>query len=69
MSVQKKDILPAKGKLGIMLVGLGAVSTTFVAGVEMIRKGKAKPIGSQAWMGTARIGKRTEKNFVKINEI
>jgi myo-inositol-1-phosphate synthase len=69
MSARKMDILPAKGKLGIMLVGLGAVSTTFIAGVEMIRKGAAKPIGSQAWMGTARIGKRTEKKFIKLNEL
>ncbi len=40
------EIAPASGKLGILLVGLGAVSTTFVAGVEAIRKGTAKPIGS-----------------------
>ncbi|MBW2278939.1 MAG: inositol-3-phosphate synthase, partial [Deltaproteobacteria bacterium] len=52
-----------------MLVGLGAVSTTFVAGVEMIRSGQAKPIGCQAWMGTARLGKRTENRFVKLNEL
>jgi myo-inositol-1-phosphate synthase len=65
----KLDIKPAEGKLGIMLVGLGAVSTTFVAGVELIRKGLAKPIGSQAWMGTARLGKRTENRFVKLDEL
>jgi myo-inositol-1-phosphate synthase len=62
-------IKPAEGKLGIMLVGLGAVSTTFIAGVEMIRKGFSKPIGCQAWMGTARLGKRTENRFVKLNEL
>ncbi len=66
---KKMDIRPAQGKLGIMLVGLGAVSTTFIAGVELIRKGLAKPIGSQAWMGTARLGKRTDKRFVKLNEL
>ncbi len=69
MDYEKIEIQPAKGKLGIMLVGLGAVSTTFVAGVEMIRKGLAKPIGSQAWMGTARLGKRTENKFVKLSEL
>jgi myo-inositol-1-phosphate synthase len=62
-------VTPAEGKLGIMLVGLGAVSTTFVAGVEMIRKGLARPIGSQAWMGTARLGKRTENRTVRISEL
>jgi myo-inositol-1-phosphate synthase len=66
---KKLDIRPATGKLGIMLVGLGAVSTTFIAGAQMIRKGLAKPIGSQAWMGTARLGKRTENRFVKLNEL
>jgi myo-inositol-1-phosphate synthase len=69
MNAPKPDIRPADGKLGIMLVGLGAVSTTFVAGVEMIRKDLAQPIGSQAWMGTARIGKRTEKKFVKLGKL
>lgn len=69
MSKSKIEIKPANGKLGIMLVGLGAVSTTFIAGVEMIRKGLTKPIGCQAWMGTARLGKRTENKFVKLNEL
>ncbi|MDD5309399.1 MAG: inositol-3-phosphate synthase [Deltaproteobacteria bacterium] len=69
MSKQSLDIKPAKGKLGVMLVGLGAVSTTFIAGVELIRKGLAKPLGSQAWMGTARLGKRTENRTVKISEL
>ncbi len=69
MGYEKMEIQPASGKLGIMLVGLGAVTTTFMAGVEMIRKGLAKPIGSQAWMGTARLGKRTDDRFVKLNEL
>jgi len=69
MSQKPYEIAPATGKLGVMLVGLGAVSTTFVAGVEMIRKGLRKPIGCQAWMGTARLGKRTENRFVKLNEL
>jgi len=69
MEYEKLDIAPATGKLGVLLVGLGAVSTTFVAGVEMIRKGLAQPIGCQAWMGTARLGKRSENRFVKLHEL
>jgi len=57
---QSLDIAPAKGKLGILLVGLGAVSTTTIAGVMAIRKNLAKPIGSLTQMGTIRLGKRTE---------
>ncbi len=56
-----QDIAPAKGKLGIALVGLGAVSTTFIAGVELIRKGLSKPIGSLTQQGHIRLGKRTDK--------
>src|SRR5215467_12195653 len=61
-----------KGKLGVLMVGLGAVSTTFVAGVEAIKKGLAEPIGSLTQMGTIRLGKRTEnrvplvRDFVKL---
>ena len=63
------DIVPARGKLGIMLVGLGAVSTTFIAGVFAIRKGLAQPIGSLTQMGTIRLGKRTEARSPKIAEL
>src|SRR4026209_2022003 len=63
------SIQSAKGKLGILLVGLGAVSTTVIAGVFAIRKGLAKPIGSLTQMGTIRLGKRTEGRTPKINEI
>jgi myo-inositol-1-phosphate synthase len=63
------DIAPARGKLGVLLVGLGAVSTTTIAGVLAIRKGFAKPIGSLTQMGTVRLGKRTEGRSPKINEI
>jgi myo-inositol-1-phosphate synthase len=59
---------PAKGKLGIMIPGMGAVATTFVAGVEAVRKGIAKPIGSLTQMGTIRLGKRTEGRSPKIKE-
>ncbi len=62
------EIAPIGGKLGILLVGLGAVSTTFVAGVEAIRKGTAKPIGSLTQMGTIRLGKRTENRSPKIKD-
>ena len=54
------EIAPAQGKLGVLLVGLGAVSTTFVAGTLLIRKGLASPTGSLAQMGTIRLGKRNE---------
>ncbi len=55
------NIAPAQGKLGILLVGLGAVSTTTIAGVIAIRKGLAQPIGSLTQMGTIRLGKRTDE--------
>ena len=61
MPVAKQaEISPAEGKLGVLLVGLGAVSTTFIAGVEAIKKGFAQPIGSLTQMGTIRLGKRTD---------
>src|SRR4030095_9314683 len=58
------DIAPAQGKLGILLVGLGAVSTTTIAGVIAIRKGLGKPIGSLTQMGTLRLGQRTDHDVV-----
>ena len=64
----KGDIAPAKGKLGIMIPGMGAVATTFVAGVEAVREGIAHPIGSLTQMGTIRLGKRTEGRSPKIND-
>ena len=66
---------PAKGKLGVMVVGLGAVATTMIAGVEAVRRGLAKPIGSLTQMGTVRLGKRTDnqsplvKDFVPLAEL
>ena len=63
-----RDIAPATGKLGVMLVGLGAVSTTFIAGVENVRRGRAKPIGSLSQMATIRLGKRTDKRAPKIKD-
>jgi myo-inositol-1-phosphate synthase len=66
--VKNLEIAPAKGKLGILLVGLGAVSTTTIAGVLAIRKGLANPIGSLTQMGTIRLGKRTEGRSPRIKE-
>jgi myo-inositol-1-phosphate synthase len=69
------EIAAAKGKLGILIVGLGAVATTFVAGVEAVRKGIAAPIGSLTQMGTIRLGKRTDgrspmiKDFVPLADL
>jgi myo-inositol-1-phosphate synthase len=57
-----------KGKLGVLLVGLGAVSTTFIAGVEAIKRGIAEPIGSLTQMGTIRLGKRTENRVPVIKD-
>ncbi len=54
------DIKPATGKLGILMPGMGAVATTFIAGVMAARKGIAKPIGSLTQMGRIRLGKRTD---------
>ena len=63
------DIAPPDGKLAVLLPGLGAVSTTFIAGVQAIRKGLAKPIGSLTQMGTIRLGKRTENCRPNIREL
>ena len=69
------DIRPASGKLGILLPGMGAVATTFIAGVEAIRRGLSKPIGSLTQMGTIRLGKRTDgrspliKDFVPLTKL
>src|SRR5713101_5955198 len=62
------EIQAPKGKLGVMLPGMGAVATTFVAGVEAIRKGLAAPIGSLTQMGTVRLGKRTESRAPQVKE-
>jgi myo-inositol-1-phosphate synthase len=70
MAIQKgAEIAPAKGKLGVLLVGLGAVSTTFIAGVEAIKRGIAEPIGSLTQMGAIRLGKRTENRVPLIKDL
>ena len=63
------EIKPATGKLGIMMPGMGAVATTFMAGVEAIRRGVSKPIGSLTQMGTVRLGKRTDNRSPLIKEL
>jgi myo-inositol-1-phosphate synthase len=70
-----RPIAPAEGKLGVLLPGMGAVATTFIAGVEAIRRGISKPIGSLTQMGTVRLGKRTDnrspliRDFVPLTDI
>jgi myo-inositol-1-phosphate synthase len=59
---------PATGRLGVLTPGLGAVATTFIAGVESIRRGLSKPIGSLTQMATIRLGKRTDKRSPYIKE-
>jgi myo-inositol-1-phosphate synthase len=69
------NIAPATGKLGVLLVGLGAVATTTIAGVMAIRKGLAPPIGSLTQMGTIRLGKRSDgrspriKDFIPLTDL
>ena len=58
----------AEGTLGILIPGLGAVATTFIAGVEAVKKGLAQPFGSLTQMSNIRLGKRTENRFPKIKE-
>jgi myo-inositol-1-phosphate synthase len=68
MRAAERPIEDAQGKLGVLLVGLGAVSSTFVAGVELIKKGVGQPIGSLTQFGTIRLGKRTEKRTPRIRD-
>src|SRR5437660_5601105 len=69
------NIKPATGRLGVLTPGLGAVATTFIAGVEAVRRGHARPIGSLTQMATIRLGKRTEnrspliKDFVPLADL
>lgn len=64
----KKSIEEPRGKLGVLVPGMGAVGTTFMAGVIAIRKGLGQPIGSLTQMGTIRIGKRTDDRVPKIKD-
>ena len=62
-------VKPAEGKLGIMIVGLGAVSSTFITGVLMARKGLAKPVGSMTQYDKIRVGKGADKKYLSYSEI
>ncbi|TFG63094.1 MAG: inositol-3-phosphate synthase [Gemmatimonadales bacterium] len=64
-----REILPAEGRLGVLLVGLGAVATTTIAGVESIRRGLSRPIGSLTQMSTIRLGKRTDARTPLIKDL
>ncbi len=64
-----RPIAPAQGRLGVLLPGMGAVATTFIAGVEAIRKGLSRPIGSLTQMGTVRLGKRTDGRNPRISDL
>lgn len=66
--INKIDVAPATGKLGVLIPGLGAVATTFIIGVKAIQRGLGNPIGSLTQMGTVRLGKRTEKRSPRIKD-
>ena len=61
-------IAPAEGKLGVLIPGIGAVSTTFMAGVEAVKRGIAEPVGSLTQLATVRLGKRTDARTPKIKD-
>jgi myo-inositol-1-phosphate synthase len=73
--MERPEVKPARGRLGVLLPGFGAVATTFVAGVESVRRGLAKPFGSLTQLQTIRLGKRTEnrspliKDFIGLTEL
>ena len=72
---EPRTIAPAEGKLGVLTVGLGAVASTLIAGVELAKRGQGLPIGSMTQMGTIRLGKRTDgrspliKDFVPLAKL
>lgn len=68
MVLKKSEIKKAEGKLGILIPGLGAVSTTFIAGVMLVRKGESKPIGSLTQMGKLRVGKGPAAKEINIKD-
>jgi myo-inositol-1-phosphate synthase len=67
--IKKTSIAPATGRLAVLLPGLGAVATTLIAGVEAVRRGLAKPIGSVTQMGRVRLGKRTEGRSPLVKDL
>ena len=67
--MEKVNVQPATGKLGVLCVGLGAVATTFITGVLMVRKGLAKPVGSMTQYDKIRVGRGNDKKYLHYNEI
>src|SRR3954464_9323836 len=61
-------VSPADGRLGVLCVGLGAVTTTLIAGVELAKRGDEVPVGSLTQLGTIRLGKRTENRVPRIKD-
>ena len=69
VTTRPPEIEPATGRLGVLLVGLGAVSSTFIAGVEHVRRGMGQPVGAITQMATVRLGKRTENRMPLVREL
>ena len=67
--MKQTNVQPAEGKLGIMIVGCGAVATTFMTGVLMVRRGLARPIGAFTQYGKIRVGKRQDKRYLPVSDI
>lgn len=67
--MKQNNVKPAEGKLGIMVVGCGAVATTFMTGVLMTRKGLTKPVGSMTQYDKIRVGRGAEKQYLHYQDI
>src|ERR687885_1358162 len=65
---EARGIREQTGKLGVLMPGMGAVATTLIAGIELVKKGLAEPVGSLTQLGTVRLGKRTEDRIPKIKD-
>ena len=67
--MKEMNVKPATGRLGVMCVGLGAVTTTTIIGALMSRKGLSRPIGSFACEGVMRLGKGRDKCYKEVKDI
>ncbi|MDE5805744.1 MAG: inositol-3-phosphate synthase, partial [Paramuribaculum sp.] len=67
--MKETNVKPADGKLGVLVVGLGAVTSTFMTGVLMARKGLSKPVGSMTQYDKIRVGQGAEKKYLKYEDI
>jgi len=67
--MENVNVKPATGKLGVLCVGLGAVTSTFMVGTLMARKGLSQPVGSLTQLATMRVGKGEKKQYKKISEV